>query len=492
MTESANKPTDSHRHCPECDYNLTGVSGGRCPWCGWTINARRFAGDTPGANTHRFGAALTCIVLGAGSLLALVSLAGPTLSSLTLRDGLVVIGVGMASAGHLALALMLGLGKDRWPLRHHDAATTLHFVGWLSILLSVVGATLLLQVRVVQGFAATNVFEFALGTIFFTAPGWTLLAMTMLAFEPRAAATGRERSLTEGHDPASQRGAPYAVDVYDSYGEAHIAQTWSDEPRPTTPAIEAEIARTWEAELAITQERGGHLYNGKLLRVRSMNAGESTLSLSLGPTNYRDFLGTNLCGSAPAFQAGGNFLANALGVSATVITRDGYLAYGRRSDLVAFHAGFVHSFGGMVEENDRYEDGRYGLFDCIKREVCEELGLRLGQLSEVQHVGFVRDLALQQPEMLFDVTIALDRTELQSLFAPTLSHGEHTTIEFLADEPDAVQSFLSRVDPIAPVAEAALLLHGRKTWGTEWYSRICSIRYGATPQHEPTAAERGR
>jgi len=487
VTDTENRPTDSHRHCPECDYNLTGVTSGRCPWCGWTIDVRRVSGFAGRAHAHRIGAGITCIVLGTGSILALVSLAGPTLATLTLRDGLVVIGVSIAGAGHLALGAVLSLGRRHWPLRRQNTATTLRFVGWLSILLGIIGATLLLRVRVVQGFAATNVFEFALGTVFFTAPGWTLLAMTLLAFEPRAQAARRQGSL-DADDGAAPTGAPYAVEVYDSYSEAQIAQSWTDEPRPTTPAIEAEIRRTWEAELAVRQQLSGHLYDGQLVRVHSMQAGESTLSLTFGPTCYREFLGTNLCGSAAVRQAGSNFLANPLGVSATVITRDGYLAYGRRSEFVAFHAGYVHTFGGMLEDVDRQADRRYGLFDCIRREVCEELGLRPPQLGDIRHVGFVRDLALQQPEMLFDVAITLDRTELQSLFTPALSHGEHTGIEFLADEPGAVWAFLAGVGPIAPVAEAALLLHGRHEWGPAWYERVCSIRYGRSPSRvEPKA-----
>ena len=88
---------------------------------------------------------------------------------------------------------------------------------------------------------------------------------------------------------------------------------------------------------------------------------------------------------------------------------------------------------------------------------------------------------MQQPELLFDVTLKLSRGQLQDLFDPNLSDQEHAGIEFVHDEPEAILPFIESSTPVAPVAEASLLLHGRHTWGAHWYDQTCFLRYGELP-----------
>ena len=49
------------------------------------------------------------------------------------------------------------------------------------------------------------------------------------------------------------------------------------------------------------------------------------------------------------------------------------------------------------------------------------------------------------------------------------------------DDPESLLAWLDSARPVAPVAEAALLLHGRHTWGDPWYEHACYSRYGAIP-----------
>jgi len=63
-----------------------------------------------------------------------------------------------------------------------------------------------------------------------------------------------------------------------------------------------------------------------------------------------------LCGNA---LGGEQYLADPLGISCTVMTSDGFLVFGRRGPRVVFHAGFLHTFGGLLEPSDRDADGRY-------------------------------------------------------------------------------------------------------------------------------------
>jgi len=436
--------------------------------------------DIRGVNARRYGVMIVSFVLGVGSLLSLYALAWESLPSLRLRDVMTLISVTIASLGHLAITAVVATGRRQWPLRHDDARSILGFVGWLSVVLAFIGATQLLGIRVVRGVTVSNVFEFALAVVFFSLPGWTLLTLRMLTFRP-------DRSLSDPHRfDHRATGAPFVIESMDSFIPERISQSWSTDPRPTTPTIEATINRLWEAEAAVAAEQGRHLYDGTLVRVQSIRVTGGTLSFLFGPTTYREFFGTNLFGASEAAVAGEACMANPLGVSAVVSTRDGFLVVGRRSDRVAFHAGYVHTIGGMLDEQDRAANGQFDLFGCIRRETCEELGLTPAQVGDVRQIGLVKDTAIHQPELLFDVSVADSRAELEDRFVPSLSGGEHSELLFVRDDPESVAAFLRQVDQMAPVAQAAVLLHGRRLWGIGWYERLCTALFSQVPKNECT------
>jgi hypothetical protein len=82
---------------------------------------------------------------------------------------------------------------------------------------------------------------------------------------------------------------------------------------------------------------------------------------------------------------------------------------------------------------------------------------------------------------LFEATLTLTRAELLSRFDPTSPDQEHAGLETVHDEPEATVAFLRRSARVAPVAVAAMLLHGRHTWGTDWYEQSCYALFGDLP-----------
>ncbi len=474
MTDPSSKLVDQAPHCPECDYNLTGAPGDLCPWCGWEIDVDVLAAMTvESGHARRLGVAATALVVGVGSLIALAGLMHHP-RSLLIWDAFAVLGVLIAAGGHLALGVQVLLSVGHWPMRARSLAEILRYAGYLSIILGMSGAVLPTP-RIIRGVEVNGVLECVVLAMLLSMPGCVLLVLRMVSFR---AAGARPRSTLAAK---SSSAAPFFIEFVQRFTKDQLSQNWSATPRPATPAIEECIARTWETELALARKGERMLYNGDLVRLVEGRATPGQLHLELGPTCYRDFLGTNLHNTATVLRVGKQHLANPLGISSTVITRDGFLVFGRRSGRVAFHAGYLHTFGGLLEPSDKDAEGRFDVFGAAMRELVEELGVRKNEIVEIIVAGLVRDRGILQPELLFEATLTLSRAELTARFDPTLPDQEHTGLEFVHDEPEATITFLQRSALIAPVAAAAMLLHGRHAWGTDWYEQSCYVLFGELP-----------
>jgi 8-oxo-dGTP pyrophosphatase MutT (NUDIX family) len=463
---------------------LTGAPGDRCPWCGWEIDVDVLVAMTAeSGHARRLGVAATALVVGVGSLVALASLLLQP-RAMSIWDALAVLAVLAAAGGHLALGVQALLSVGYWPMRPRSLAEILRFAGYLSIILAVLGARSVFEAiptpRIVRGVQVNGVLEYVILALLLAMPGCALLVLRMVSFRTAGGsrAGGSRRGLIA---PDGSSAAPFSIEFVQHFTREPLSQNWSDALRPTTPAIEECIARTWETELALARESERMLYNGDLVRLVQARVTPAQLHLELGPTCYRDFLGTNLHHAATVSRTGEQHLANPLGISSTVITRDGFLVFGRRSARVAFHAGHLHTFGGLLEASDRDADGRFDVFGAAIRELTEELGVRKDEIDEIIVAGLVRDRNILQPELLFEATLNLSRAELTARFDPTLPDQEHTRLEFVHDEPEAIVPFVRRSAPVAPVAAAAMLLHGRHAWGTDWYEQSCYVLFGELP-----------
>lgn len=474
-----NPPDELDLTCPECDYNLTGAPGDRCPWCGWEIDVDALvAAHRKGGSVRRVTIAIAAAAIAAATLIAAISLSRVPQARLSLLDGIAVLSVGVAVIGHAGLSLLAGFSGKRWPLREGTAAELLRFAGWMSILGGIVGGASLLQTaptpRVVRGVQVNGVFEFILAGGLYALPGIMLLGLRLVSVRDLAPSKRRQ-------PPAVHSATPFTVAAMGPLAATRLTQTWSDRPRDTTPAIEEHIARTWETQSALAEIDGRRLHNGDLVRMIRAEIRGDALHLELGPTCYRDFVGTNLYAAQVTRRLDTGFLADALGISATIVTRDGFLAYGRRNNSVAFHGGFLHTFGGLVEKSDLHANHVCDLVGAIRRELDEELHLSSDDLRDTVITGLVRDRTLLQPELLFDISTSLSRRELVDRFNTVVEGQEHAAIEFVPDDPDSIVPFLRKTAPVAPIAAAAMLLHGKISWGEAWYEQTCYVLFGEKP-----------
>lgn len=465
--------------CPECDYDLSGSQqSDRCPWCGWEIDvADLVAANISRHLATRISVAASALMVSAGTMIALLSLVARG-RGLDWHDALAVVTVFIVAMAHACLAYIIVRTPRPWPMRGGEVSNTLRVIGWGSIAASLVAATPHLSDApsplVARGIQVNGVMEFAMTAAFFSMPGVMLLVLRMVSFRHKGQITWLSRTKT------ALAGAPFFVEVGSPYRTDQLRQAWSGGPRPTSPMVEERIARTWDAEFAVAREEGRQLYNGRVGRLITLEPSKSALHFVLGETCFRDFLGTNLFHADEVARINPVFLADALGISALIITRDGFLVLGRRSRKVLFHAEHLHTFGGLLEDADRTPQG-YDLVGSARRELGEELGVTTGEATSMMVTGLVRDRAILQPELVFDVNVTLTHSDLKDRFEAR-HDDEHTALEFIVDEPDSLVAFLRQGSKVTPVAQAAILLHGKHRWGVEWYQQAFKNLYGTAPR----------
>lgn len=269
---------------------------------------------------------------------------------------------------------------------------------------------------------------------------------------------------------------PYVTAVFGSFEPAEVRVSYDAAPRPTTPELDQLIIEEWERQTALARDHGRLMFNGELLRYighevsEEPQGGRPFFSLTVGPTCYRDFVGTNLFNHHRLGEYGWHRFANPIGTTATLASSDGSICYGRRSARVAYHAGHIHTFGGALERKDMTAEGRVDVFASVLRELVEEVAVGPQDLQDLRCVGLIRDREIHQPEVLFEARLRMTAAELQERWLTAKEADEHDSLVMLPDQPGAIVPFIHGCGLIAPVAIGGLMLHGRMTWGEDWYS----------------------
>lgn len=241
------------------------------------------------------------------------------------------------------------------------------------------------------------------------------------------------------------------------WAPGRVRLTWSEQSsRRIDPDVERKIDDAWAR---VTARPGVRLFDGPMCRIESFDASPDVLRLSLSPTSYKPFVGTNLLNPDLADTHGRDVMANPVGVSALLETADGYYVLGRRNASVAYYPERVHPFAGALEPRDGADP-----FAAVYRELSEELSLSGADVTNLRCTGLVEDRALRQPELVFLVSTSLRRAEVER----RVDRDEHLASCALEQVPAKVLEWAA--DPaLTPVAVASLLLAGRLRFGEGWF-----------------------
>jgi hypothetical protein len=228
---------------------------------------------------------------------------------------------------------------------------------------------------------------------------------------------------------------------------------------PSTRAILSDVENAIERAWAEASARlGAKLFDGPMCRLERCEASPDALRLWVSPTSYKPFLGTNLTGVDVPARA----LANPLGLSAALLTSDGWLMLGRRNASVAYYPNRVHPFAGSLEPGELTN-----VFNGVLRELDEELGLSEREVAEMRCIGLIEDTKLRQPELIFSVRATRTRAQIES----SLDAAEHHAAVAIEAKPGHVEATM-RDALMTPVAVGTLALWGRLAFGDAWFASV--------------------
>jgi hypothetical protein len=224
--------------------------------------------------------------------------------------------------------------------------------------------------------------------------------------------------------------------------------------------VRAEIDRSWEM---LARRPGVNLFDGPMCRLESSRADDASLSMLFSQTSYKCFCGTNMHNPQFAAQHGPAAMANPLGLSVALISRDGSLVLGRRNERVAYYPGRIHPFAGALEPSDALD-----VFSAVERELSEEMALSPTDVTQLRCLGLAEDLSLLQPELIFYAQATKTLAELKQ----GLDHAEHEAMVAIDTTPETFDRELASAKLYTPIALATLLLCGHHLFGPDWFDRV--------------------
>ena len=235
---------------------------------------------------------------------------------------------------------------------------------------------------------------------------------------------------------------------------------------PTSPAIQEWMDTLWQQKLDIAQKKAVPLFDSQLFRLVSVGMGvDGTLHLVLGNTSYKEYVTTR----EPDFARGRarQELGNALSVCSVIETNDGYILLDKRQGVDVYE-GRYHVIGGFFERDLDMATTQPDPFAAICREIREETGIQLKDISEQYSLGVVYDLATPHAEMCFLTRLNIpleevyrrvpEEKEIQQLLSLYITKG--SLLHFV----------LANHGNISATGEPNLLMYGALRFGEEWFA----------------------
>jgi hypothetical protein len=226
---------------------------------------------------------------------------------------------------------------------------------------------------------------------------------------------------------------------------------WDPTPYSPSPEAAARIDSCWNYQLSAAQSAGHTLFNGPITRLIQVSSTPTSITLRLGPADYKAFLATCLRDRTWFQTHAPEAMVEALGNSA-LVTRGKQALLALRAPGVSAYPGRWHLIGGVVDGLDtpKFPAARSGLEAHLRQELSEELNLSIPELRPApwpRPLALARDEFLSQPELFWQWDL---RVPLESVIQ-NLDPAEHSDAKILRKN-DMTPDLFEQLTPVARLA----------------------------------------
>jgi len=243
-----------------------------------------------------------------------------------------------------------------------------------------------------------------------------------------------------------------------NFSQNEIKIKWNPSLRLLPIPLMERIEAYWNKAVEQTS-KSQYIFNGELCRLNGWKIEQNRLNLYLGRTNYKELLYSNNFIQEVHEQFGTEFLANALGVSAILVSLDEESILIERSDTVGEYPGRIDVLGGHIHPLEHAVARVPDPFLAIKAEIHEEVNLQLTEQEPINCLGLIENKATKKPELIFFVKS--QRTSQEIIGSGFNKNSSEVARVFaIPDHSDSLNSYLTdKKEQLSPSAIGALWLY---------------------------------
>lgn len=226
----------------------------------------------------------------------------------------------------------------------------------------------------------------------------------------------------------------YKVLVKGNFKEDDISVTFSNNKSKTNKFIEKAIDESYKevSKNRLRAKLNVDYFESKIYRLENFQYNGNKLDLVLGTCLFKELQGTNASHSVFGDIYGKEFLANGLLVQALVKTRDGKYILGRRVSDKKKENEELAIFGGTADLDEGLINNGKDLFEKIRIELRQELGVDDYDISKLELNYLVEDWKYY-PIFYFYTELNISQVQLEDKFK-NLLQDEHSELGFYTKE----------------------------------------------------------